>query len=67
MGKEFTKTQAAARADVSERTIDRCIKVGKLRARKVYERVIIDESDLDSFLAQRAKLPEASAGVEAVA
>ena len=65
MPKEFTKTQAAARADVSERTIERSIKRGELKARKVYERVIIDEIDLDSFLAQRANAPAANAGAHA--
>jgi excisionase family DNA binding protein len=65
MRKQLTKTQAAARADVSERTIERSIKRGELKARKVYERVIIDESDLDSFLAQRANPPAASTGAHA--
>ncbi len=52
---KLTKTQAAAKSGVSEKTIERSIKRGKLKAHKVYERVLIDESDLNSFLAQRGR------------
>ncbi len=54
---KITKAQAAAKGDVCERTIDRAIERGKLRAEKFYGRVLIDESDLDAFLAQRSNVP----------
>jgi hypothetical protein len=62
----ITKAQAAAKGDVCERTIDRSIKAGKLRAQKFYGRVLIAESDFRAFLAQRSNVaPAPSSGIEA--
>jgi excisionase family DNA binding protein len=60
----ITKAQAAAKGDVCERTIERSIKEGKLRAQKFYGRVLIAESDFDAFLAARSNAPMASSGIE---
>jgi excisionase family DNA binding protein len=66
MEKQYiTKTQAAANADVSEKTIERNIQRGKLKAEKFYGRVLISESDFDAFLARRANASAPSSGVHA--
>jgi excisionase family DNA binding protein len=65
MSKPLTKSQAAARCGTSEKTIERSVKNGKLRAHKIGGRLIVFEEDLDAFLARCANVPAltAAAGV----
>jgi excisionase family DNA binding protein len=66
MGKPLTKADAAARCGTSEKTIERSVKGGKLRAHKIGGRLIIFEDDLNTFLAQCANVaPAPSSGIEA--
>jgi excisionase family DNA binding protein len=62
--KPLTKAQAAARCGTSEKTIERSVKGGRLRAHKIGGRLIIFENDLDAFLAQCANV-SAVTGVHA--
>jgi len=62
---KLTKTQAAARIRSSEKTLERLIHAGKIRATKVSGRLEILDTDINAFLAQRANVPAASAGVHA--
>jgi excisionase family DNA binding protein len=49
----LTLTQAAAKADVSERTMLRAIHTGELPSRKQSGRLIIDAEDLERWLAMK--------------
>ena len=69
MSKPLTKADAAARCGTSEKTIERSVKGGRLKAHKIGGRLIIFEDDLNAFLAQCANVPAtppARAGVQAV-
>lgn len=58
--KSLTKTEAGARIGVSEKTIQRLVHAGKLRAIMVGGRMKIFETDLDEYL-RGAQIPVAPA------
>jgi len=58
----LSKAETAARLGTSERTVERFIDSGRIRAHKVGGRWKVFENDLDAFLAQCANVPVASAG-----
>jgi len=61
MSKPLTKADVAVRCGTSEKTVERAVKNGKLRAHKIGSRLIIFEDDLDVYLAQCANVPAPSA------
>lgn len=59
MGRALLRTEAAARIGTSERTLDRLIENGKLRAHRVSgRRVTIFEADLQEYLRSVASKPQ---------
>lgn len=62
--KVLTKSQAAVRIDRSEKTVERLIALGKLRATKVDGRWKLLESDVDAYLLRGMPMPQES-GVQA--
>lgn len=58
----LAKSEAAVRLGSSERTIDRLIRGGKIRAHKIGVRWKILETDLDAYLSRCANVPSRSIG-----
>ena len=53
---ELTTTQIAARLGVSERTVQRWIADGKLKAQRIaHHRYLIEESDLNALISPQGK------------
>ena len=67
MGRPLAKSEAAAKIGTSERTLDRLIESGKLRAHRVGARgVKIFESDLNEYLRTVETRPAAQSAVARV-
>lgn len=50
MGEVYNKKEAAKKLRVSVESVNRALKSGKLRCRKIGQRVVFTESDLMAFL-----------------
>lgn len=57
MGKPLTKAEAAAKCGTSEKTVERAVRCGRLRAHKIGGRLIVFDDDLEAFLERCANVP----------